>query len=67
MSAGERVTWETCPHCGLSAAVGWRDGIMVAVDCPHGCQPTAADLDPRGPGRRSMHTPVGAPFGARRI
>src|SRR4051794_33729263 len=26
MSAGERVTWETCPRCGLSAVVGWRDG-----------------------------------------
>jgi hypothetical protein len=44
MSAGERVTWETCPRCGLSAVVGWRDGALVAVDCPGGCRLTAADF-----------------------
>ena len=42
MSARERVTWDTCPMCGLSAAVGWRDGVLVAVDCPGGCRLTAA-------------------------
>jgi hypothetical protein len=44
MSTGERITWKTCPRCGLSAAVGWRDGALVAVDCPGGCQLTAADF-----------------------
>jgi hypothetical protein len=48
MSSGERVTWETCPRCGLSAAVGWLDGALVAVDCPGGCRLTAADFDRRG-------------------
>src|SRR4051794_37694401 len=48
MSAGERVTWETCPGCGLSAVVGWRDGALIAVDCPGGCQLTAADFARRG-------------------
>jgi hypothetical protein len=44
MSARERVTWITCPRCGLSAAVGWRDDALVAVDCPGGCRLTAAYL-----------------------
>jgi hypothetical protein len=44
MSAGERVTWETCPKCGLSASVGWRDGALIVVDCPGGCRLTAADF-----------------------
>ena len=44
MDAGERVTWEVCPRCGLSAAVGWRDGALVVVDCPGGCRLTAADF-----------------------
>jgi hypothetical protein len=44
MSVGERVTWETCPRCGLSAAVRWCDGGLVAVDCPGGCRLTAADF-----------------------
>ena len=48
MSAGERVTWETCPRCGLSAAVGWRDGALIAVDCPGGRRLTAADFSRRG-------------------
>ena len=48
MSARERVTWETCPRCGLSAAVGWRDGALVAVDCPGGCQLTGTDFARRG-------------------
>jgi hypothetical protein len=49
MSASERVTWETCPNCGLSAAVGWRDGVLVEVDCPGGCRLTSSDFAGRGP------------------
>jgi hypothetical protein len=49
MSSRERVTWETCPRCGLSAAVGWREGALVAVDCPGGCRMTAADCTRRKP------------------
>lgn len=58
MNAGERVTCETCPRCGLSAAVGWRDGALVAVDCPGGCRLTAADLARRGPKGLRFRPPV---------
>jgi hypothetical protein len=44
MDTGGRVTWETCPMCGLSAVVRWRDGALGAVDCPGGCRLTAADF-----------------------
>ncbi len=44
MSTGERLTWETCPRCGRCAAVGWRDGVPVAVDCPGGCRPTLGEF-----------------------
>ncbi len=44
MSASERVTWETCPSCGRCAAVGWRDGSPVEVDCTGGCRLTAAEF-----------------------
>jgi hypothetical protein len=58
MSAGERVTWETCPRCGLSAAVGWRDGALVTVDCPGGCRLAAADFSRRGAKRFRFRPPV---------
>jgi hypothetical protein len=33
MSAGERMSWGTCPRCGLAAAVGRRDGArLIAAD-----------------------------------
>jgi hypothetical protein len=48
MSTGERVTWETCPECGRSAAAGWLDGVLIAVDCPSGCRLTAAHFSRRG-------------------
>ena len=44
MSASERITWETCPSCGRSAALGWRDRILVEVDCPGGCRLNASDF-----------------------
>jgi hypothetical protein len=49
-SVSERVTWEQCPRCGGSAAVGWiarsasgepAQDLPVEFDCPSGC-----DLDP---------------------
>jgi hypothetical protein len=58
MSAGERVTWETCPRCGLSAVVGWRDGALVAVGCPGGCRLTAADFTRRGSKGLRFRPPV---------
>ncbi|WP_448611516.1 hypothetical protein [Geodermatophilus sp. URMC 60] len=50
MSTGERLTWETCPRCGRCAAVGWRHGVPVAVDCPGGCRPSADELARFAPG-----------------
>jgi hypothetical protein len=38
--ASERITWETCPRCGLTAAVGWLGGVPVEFDCTAGCAPT---------------------------
>ena len=58
MDAGERVTWEVCPRCGLSAAVGWVDGALVAVDCPGGCRLTAADFARRKPNGFQFRPPV---------
>ena len=49
MSTGERLTWETCPRCGRCAAVGWRDGVPVAVDCPGGCRTPPAEFADRKP------------------
>lgn len=48
MHSSERVTWETCPSCGRSAAVGWRDRAPVHADCSGGCR-----LDPRTFTRRA--------------
>ena len=58
MSTSERVTWETCPRCGLSAAVGWRDGMLIEVDCPGGCRLTATDFAGRGSERRRFPMPL---------
>ena len=58
MSARERVTWETCPRCGLSAVVGWVNGALVAVDCPGGCRLTAADSARRGAKGLRFRAPV---------
>lgn len=50
VSMSERVTWEQCPRCGRSAAVGWgmpwtgrtsAEEVPVEYDCPSGCE-----LDP---------------------
>jgi hypothetical protein len=42
--ASEGITWETCPRCGLTAAVGWLDGLPVQFDCTAGCVPTERDV-----------------------
>lgn len=52
--ASERITWETCPRCGLTAAVGWLDGVPVEFDCTAGCAPTEQVL-----GR--LRRPAGGP------
>ena len=50
----DRITWEACPVCGSTAAVGWtseetRDGRLpehgpIEFDCPSGCRLSAAEL-----------------------
>ena len=50
----ERVTWEVCPVCGGTAAVGWimiRSATgesfpdeAVEFDCPSACRPTPEQL-----------------------
>ncbi|SFO04070.1 hypothetical protein SAMN05660359_01143 [Geodermatophilus obscurus] len=42
--ASEHITWETCPRCGLTAAVGWLDGVPVEFDCTAGCRPVEQGL-----------------------
>lgn len=37
MDSGERVTWEDCPNCQRTAAVGWVDARPIEFDCPQGC------------------------------
>jgi hypothetical protein len=40
----DRITWEVCPGCGRTAAVGWLDDQPVEFDCTAGCRPTAAQF-----------------------
>lgn len=49
----ERITWEACPVCGATAAVGWRSGEApegrphedpVEFDCPNGCRLSDLEL-----------------------
>ncbi|MFQ1002270.1 hypothetical protein [Modestobacter sp. SSW1-42] len=41
MSSSEWITWERCPRCGSSAAVGWKAATdfvdPIEFDCPGGC------------------------------
>lgn len=51
----ERITWERCPVCGATAAVGWSGvtpadhpvtrAVPVEFDCPSGCHLTFAELE----------------------
>ena len=48
--SSDGITWEVCPVCGLTAAVGWTGGHLAEFDCTNGCVPTMAqvrDLDDR--------------------
>jgi predicted RNA-binding Zn-ribbon protein involved in translation (DUF1610 family) len=47
----ERITWETCPACGRTAAVGWQPvgrgepaEDAVEFDCPSGCELTESEV-----------------------
>src|SRR3954453_9398026 len=37
-SMSEKITWEVCPECGRTAAVGWLEGDVVEFDCVLGCR-----------------------------
>lgn len=39
----ERITWETCPVCGASAAVGWAGGPETGADRSARAEPTEFD------------------------
>ena len=34
----ESISWEVCPSCGRTAAVGWRNERVVEVDCSSECR-----------------------------
>ena len=40
----DRITWEDCPGCGRTAAVGWLNDQPLEFDCTAGCQLTAAQF-----------------------
>lgn len=45
MPDSERVTWEECPQCRETAAVGWWQGRPVEFDCPQGCPVSLDQFD----------------------
>ena len=51
------VTWEVCPRCGLTAAVGWIGAEPVEVDCTKGCELTAAEVGAFADRQRSVLHP----------
>jgi hypothetical protein len=53
----ERVTWEVCPTCGRTAAVGWLNGSVVEVDCTSGCRLSNADRHSFEESLRGLATP----------
>ena len=42
--SSDRVTWEVCPACGRSAAVGWIDDSLAEFDCTAGCTPQLSQI-----------------------
>jgi hypothetical protein len=40
----ERITWEQCPSCGDTAAVGWIRDEPVEFDCVHNCDLTQEQM-----------------------
>lgn len=56
----EWVTWESCPHCGNQAAVGWSETgrfvDAVEFDCPSGCRPSIGELVRRFPPKQEGWT-----------
>jgi hypothetical protein len=38
------ITWEVCPVCGRTAAVGWVEGYPAEFDCPAGCLPSIVQI-----------------------
>ena len=61
----ERVTWEPCPRCGTLAALGWRGGTLVHVDCPGDCRVACAEFVSHVPRRVTFQFP--APVAPRKI
>ncbi len=55
--SSDRITWEVCPACGQTAAVGWVDDHLAEFDCTAGCVPSIAQV--RELARRRSRTPKG--------
>ena len=63
----ERITWETCPECGDTAAVGWRlrtsenmhgqSEEPVEADCPNSCTLSAGQVQEFGDALRARRRP----------
>ena len=45
MAMSDHISWETCPLCRRSAAVGWCDGYPSEFDCVSRCQLTVSELN----------------------
>jgi hypothetical protein len=53
----EKVTWEVCPTCGRTAAVGWMNGSVVEMDCVSGCTLSNAERHSFEESLRALTTP----------
>ncbi len=53
----EWITWEECPSCGDTAAVGWLRGEPVEFDCVRHCELTQEQQALLGRGRSRTSDP----------
>ena len=56
--SSDRVTWEVCPVCGRTAAVGWVDADPIEFDCTADCIPTLLQVRELAASQRALH-PIG--------
>ena len=38
------ISWEVCPVCGRTAAVGWVNNSPAEFDCTAGCLPSTTQM-----------------------
>ena len=56
--SSDRVTWEVCPVCGRTAAVGWVDADPIEFDCTAACIPTLLQVRELAASQPALH-PIG--------